>query len=111
MSRNQVSRRQFLAAVGRWFRGLWRRPAAWGLEAIANPLSLSGPRWEKAYRDLWKYDSTFTFQHRTTRTTHSQRLRAFRCQSIGPTMLRRGERLDGNHTTHRWDPARVPKGR
>ena len=35
---------------------------AWGVQAMENPLATYPNRdWEKVYRDLWKYDSSFTF--------------------------------------------------
>lgn len=88
---------------------------AWGLQAVSNPLSIYPDRgWEEAYRDLWKYDSTFTFTC-APNDTHNCLLRAYVRQGvitrIGPTM-RYGEAadLDGNRTTSRWDPRVCQKG-
>ena len=77
---------------------------AWGLEAIDNPLARYPDRdWEKVYRDLWKYDSTFTFLC-APNDTHNCILNAYVrygvVTRIGPTM-RYGEAtdLDGNRAT------------
>ena len=61
---SDVTRREFLEAVAAGGFAAWRpRPRkAWGLDAVANPLAAYPDRdWERVYRDLWKYDSTFTF--------------------------------------------------
>ena len=88
---------------------------AWGLEAIANPLATYPDRgWERTYRDLWKYDSTYTFTC-APNDTHNCLLKAYVRQGvitrIGPTM-RYGEAADlsGHHTTSRWDPRVCQKG-
>lgn len=88
---------------------------AWGLEADANPLASYPNRgWESAYRDLWKYDSKYTFTC-APNDTHNCLLNAFVRQGvitrIGPTM-RYGEAADlaGNKTSSRWDPRVCQKG-
>lgn len=117
MSQKHLSRRAFLAAVGSaGFAGLAASASrAWGLEAVANPLAAYPARdWERAYRDLWEYDSTFTFLC-APNDTHNCILNAYVRSGvvtrIGPTM-RYGEAsdLDGNRTTHRWDPRVCQKG-
>ena len=88
---------------------------AWGLEAIDNPLAAYPDRgWERVYRDLWKYDSTFTFLC-APNDTHNCLLNGYVRSGvvtrIGPTM-RYGEAtdLDGNKASHRWDPRVCQKG-
>lgn len=112
-----VSRRRFLEAVGAaGFGALVASGAkAWGLEAITNPLAVYPERgWEKVYRDLWKYDSTFTFLC-APNDTHNCLLNGFVRDGvvtrIGPTM-RYGEAVDlnGKGTSHRWDPRVCQKG-
>jgi nitrate reductase alpha subunit len=113
----EVSRREFLQAVGAaGFAALAASGTkAWGLEAIANPLAAYPNRdWEKVYRDLWQYDSTFTFLC-APNDTHNCLLKSFVRSGvitrIGPTM-RYGEAtdLEGNQTSHRWDPRLCQKG-
>jgi nitrate reductase alpha subunit len=88
---------------------------AWGLQAISNPLAMYPARdWERTYRDLWAYDSKYTFTC-APNDTHNCILNAFVRHGvitrIGPTM-RYGEATDlsGNRTTHRWDPRVCQKG-
>ncbi len=88
---------------------------AWGLEAVQNPLAAYPDRgWEKVYRDLWKYDSVYTFTC-APNDTHNCILNAYVRNGvvtrIGPSM-RYGEATDllGNSTTHRWDPRVCQKG-
>ncbi len=88
---------------------------AWGLEAVSNPLASYPDRgWERVYRDLWKYDSRFTFLC-APNDTHNCLLHAFVRQGvvtrIGPTM-RYGDATDlaGNRSSHRWDPRICQKG-
>ena len=112
-----VTRREFLEAVSAAGFGALATSAskAWGLEAITNPLASYPDRdWERVYRDLWKYDSKFTFLC-APNDTHNCLLDAYVRSGvitrIGPTM-RYGEAtdLDGNRTTHRWDPRICQKG-
>jgi nitrate reductase alpha subunit len=63
---------------------------AWGLESVSNPLSSYPDRgWERVYRDLWSYDSKFTFLC-APNDTHNCILNAYVRQGIitriGPTM-------------------------
>jgi nitrate reductase alpha subunit len=88
---------------------------AWGLDAVDNPLARYPDRgWEKVYRDLWKFDSSFTFLC-APNDTHNCILNAYVRSGvitrIGPTM-RYGEAtdLDGNRASHRWDPRVCQKG-
>lgn len=114
---NELSRREFLARLGTAGFGALALSAtrAWGLEAITNPLAVYPDRgWERVYRDLWKYDSKFTFLC-APNDTHNCLLYAYVRDGvitrIGPTM-RYGEATDlaGNQTTHRWDPRVCQKG-
>ena len=117
MSPREINRREFLAAASAAGFGALAASAerAWGLEAIGNPLvSYPNRDWEKVYRDLWKYDSTFTFLC-APNDTHNCLLNAYVRSGvitrIGPTM-RYGEAADlyGNRATHRWDPRICQKG-
>lgn len=116
MSR-KVNRRTFLeAAAAAGFGALVSSAGkSWGLDAVENPLAAYPDRdWERVYRDLWKYDSSFTFLC-APNDTHNCLLNAYVRSGvmtrIGPTM-RYGEAadLDGNKTTHRWDPRCCQKG-
>ncbi len=111
------TRRQFLDLVAAAGLGGFALSAdeAWGLQAPSNPLATYPNRdWEKAYRDLFAYDSTYTFTC-APNDTHNCILNAYVRQGvitrIGPTM-RYGEAADlaGNRTTHRWDPRVCQKG-
>lgn len=113
----KVPRREFLAMVSAaGFGGLVASIRdAWGLEAISNPLATYPDRgWERVYRDLWHYDSKYTFLC-APNDTHNCLLHAYVRQGvvtrIGPSM-RYGEATDlnGNRTTHRWDPRVCQKG-
>ena len=114
---SEVTRRAFLEAVAAGgFAGLAASARkAWGLDAIANPLAAYPDRdWERVYRDLWKYDSKYTFLC-APNDTHNCLLNAYVRSGvitrIGPTM-RYGEATDlaGNAVTHRWDPRCCQKG-
>ena len=114
---NKVTRRAFLdAAAAAGFGALVSSAGkSWGLDTVANPLAAYPNRdWERTYRDLWKYDSSFTFLC-APNDTHNCLLNAYVRSGvmtrIGPTM-RYGEAadLDGNKTTHRWDPRCCQKG-
>jgi nitrate reductase alpha subunit len=111
------SRRQFLETVGAAGFGAFVASAtrAWGLDAVSNPLAAYPDRgWERVYRDLWKYDSTFTFLC-APNDTHNCILNAYVRDGvvtrIGPTM-KYGQAVDlaGNGTSHRWDPRVCQKG-
>ena len=117
MTPREISRREFLEAAAAAGFGAFVASAtkAWGLDAPSNPLATYPDRgWERAYRDLWKSDSTFTFLC-APNDTHNCLLTAFVRSGvitrIGPTM-RYGEAqdLDGNRASHRWDPRVCQKG-
>ena len=112
-----VDRRDFLALMSAaGFGGLAASVGeAWGLEAIKNPLATYPDRgWERVYRDLWKYDSVFTFTC-APNDTHNCILNAYVRNGvvvrIGPSM-KYGQATDllGNRVTHRWDPRICQKG-
>ncbi|HOG28346.1 MAG TPA: hypothetical protein PLT35_03625, partial [Vicinamibacterales bacterium] len=113
----QIPRRDFFGMVAAAGLGslLASTVDAWGLDQVSNPLATYPDRgWERVYRDLWKYDSTFTFTC-APNDTHNCILNAYVRNGvvvrIGPTM-RYGEAADlaGNTTTHRWDPRVCQKG-
>jgi nitrate reductase / nitrite oxidoreductase, alpha subunit len=113
----QPTRRQFLDLVTAAGLGGFALSAdeAWGLQAPSNPLATYPHRdWEKAYRDLFAYDSAYTFTC-APNDTHNCILNAYVRSGvitrIGPTM-KYGEASDlaGNKTTHRWDPRVCQKG-
>ena len=115
--KNEISRREFMARISAAGFGalVASTTNAWGLEAITNPLAVYPNRdWEKVYRDLWKYDSRYTFTC-APNDTHNCLLNAHVRQGvitrIGPTM-KYGEATDlfGNGTSHRWDPRVCQKG-
>jgi nitrate reductase alpha subunit len=118
MSRHELNRREFLATAAQAGFATFVASAttAWALQdPITNPLAVyPGRGWEQAYRDLWQYDSTFTFVC-APNDTHNCLLRAYVRQGVvtrlGPTM-QYGEAtdLDGNRPTHRWDPRVCQKG-
>ena len=88
---------------------------AWGVQALENPLAAYPNRdWEKVYRDLWKYDSSFTFLC-APNDTHNCILNAFTRDGvvtrIGPTM-KYGEATDlyGSESLAPLGPARLPEG-
>ncbi len=117
MSKKGLNRREFLEAAAAAGFGSFVASAtrAWGLTSVDNPLAFYPQRdWEHAYRDLWKYDSTFTFLC-APNDTHNCILNAYVRSGvitrIGPTM-RYGEAtdLDGNRASHRWDPRVCQKG-
>jgi nitrate reductase alpha subunit len=112
-----MTRREFLEALRAAGFGALAMSAtrAFGLDAVENPLARYPDRgWEATYRDLWKYDSTFTFLC-APNDTHNCILNAFvRSGSIlriGPTM-RYGEATDlyGTRSSARWDPRVCQKG-
>jgi len=118
MKPNELNRREFLAAASRagFAAFVTSATAAWALEdQIQNPLALYPDRgWEQAYRDLWQYDSTFTFVC-APNDTHNCLLKAFVRQGVvtrlGPTMgYGQATDLYGNRPTHRWDPRVCQKG-
>jgi nitrate reductase alpha subunit len=117
MTERNISRRDFLESLAAAGFGALAASAtnAWGLEAITNPLAAYPDRgWERVYRDLWKFDSKYTFLC-APNDTHNCLLHGFVRSGvitrIGPTM-RYGEAtdLEGNRASHRWDPRICQKG-
>jgi nitrate reductase alpha subunit len=117
MMKKDLARREFLAAISAAGMGAFVASTkdAWGLEAVSNPLAAYPDRgWERAYRDLWKYDSKYTFTC-APNDTHNCILNAYVRQGvivrIGPTM-RYGEAvsLDNSRASSRWDPRVCQKG-
>ncbi|HEU5322151.1 MAG TPA: twin-arginine translocation signal domain-containing protein, partial [Methylomirabilota bacterium] len=111
------SRRDFLKAATASGFGAFVASAvpAWGLDAPDNPLARYPDRdWERAYRDLWAYDSTFTFLC-APNDTHNCILNAYVRNGVivrtGPTMKYglAGD-LYGHKASHRWDPRICQKG-
>ncbi|MGH9603886.1 MAG: molybdopterin-dependent oxidoreductase, partial [Terriglobales bacterium] len=88
---------------------------AWLLDTIENPLAQYPDRdWEKTYRDLFKVDDSFVFLC-APNDTHNCLLRAYVRNGvvtrIGPTMgYGQATDLQGNKTSHRWDPRCCQKG-
>ena len=117
MSPKGIDRRQFLQAAQLAGFGalIASASSAWGLQAPSNPLASYPDRsWEKVYRDLFKYDSTFHFLC-APNDTHNCLIKSFVRSGVvtrlGPSM-RYGEATDlqGNQVTHRWDPRICQKG-
>ena len=115
--KKEITRREFMARISAAGFGalVASTTNASGLEAITNPLAIYPNRdWERVYRDLWKYDSRYTFTC-APNDTHNCLLNAHVRQGvitrIGPTM-KYGEAKDlsGNGTSHRWDPRVCQKG-
>jgi nitrate reductase alpha subunit len=115
--KRKVGRREFLEMLGATGLGalVASTSGAWGLDAVTNPLAHYPDRgWERTYRDLWKYDSKYTFLC-APNDTHNCMINAYVRQGVitrlGPTM-KYGEATDlnGNKTTHRWDPRICQKG-
>ena len=115
--KKELSRRDFLkmASTAGFGALIISSTKAWGLDAITNPLAVYPDRgWEAVYRDLWKYDSKYTFlcaPNDTHNCILNAHVRNGVVTRIGPTM-RYGEAKDlaGNGTTHRWDPRVCQKG-
>jgi nitrate reductase / nitrite oxidoreductase, alpha subunit len=115
--RKGLTRREFLegAAAAGFGAFVASATGAWALDALENPLAAYPDRgWEHTYRDLWKYDSTFTFlcaPNDTHNCILNGYVRSGVITRIGPTM-RYGEAvdLDGNRASHRWDPRVCQKG-
>ena len=88
---------------------------AWALDDLSNPLAHYPSRdWEKVYRDLFKVDDSFVFLC-APNDTHNCLLRAYVRNGvvtrIGPTMgYGEATDLQGNKTSHRWDPRCCQKG-
>jgi nitrate reductase alpha subunit len=112
-----MERRKFLhAASAMGFSALVSGAArAWGLDDFSNPLAHYPDRdWEKTYRDLFKVDDSFIFLC-APNDTHNCLLRAYVRNGvvtrIGPSMgYGQATDLQGNKTSHRWDPRCCQKG-
>jgi nitrate reductase alpha subunit len=117
MTDKNQTRREFLARAGAAGFGAFLASTrdAWGLDRIDNPLAAYPNRgWERAYRDLWRYDSTFTFTC-APNDTHNCILNAYVRDGvitrIGPTMkYGQATDLDGRRSSSRWDPRICQKG-
>ena len=90
--KKELTRREFLARMSAAGFGVFILSStnALGLEGITNPLAVYPDRdWEKAYRDLWRYDSKYTFTC-APNDTHNCLLNAYVRDGvvtpIGPTM-------------------------
>ncbi|MBI5505714.1 MAG: molybdopterin-dependent oxidoreductase [Deltaproteobacteria bacterium] len=114
---DKQTRREFLQMAAKAGFGAFVLSATkgWALEAIENPLAAYPSRdWEKAYRDLWHYDSKFHFlcaPNDTHNCLLSAYVRSGVVTRVGPSM-RYGEAvdLDGAGASHRWDPRVCQKG-
>lgn len=115
--KKELSRRDFLQTVAAAGFGALAASAAnaWELGAVTNPLAVYPDRgWERVYRDLWKYDSKYTFTC-APNDTHNCLLNAYVRQGvitrIGPTMkYGQAKDLNGKGATNRWDPRVCQKG-
>ncbi|MDX2045112.1 MAG: molybdopterin-dependent oxidoreductase [Acidobacteriota bacterium] len=115
--KKELSRRDFLQTVAAAGFGALAASAAnaWELQAVTNPLAVYPDRgWERVYRDLWKYDSKYTFTC-APNDTHNCLLNAYVRQGvitrIGPTMkYGQAKDLAGKGATNRWDPRVCQKG-
>lgn len=88
---------------------------AWAVDRVENPLR-NYPRrdWERAYRDLWQYDSSFVFTC-APNDTHNCHLKAHLKNGVVVRIMptyRYGEARDlqGNQSSSRWDPRCCNKG-
>src|SRR3972149_9157993 len=113
----EINRREFLEMMSAAGFSALRLSVTdpWAAKAIENPLAQYPNRdWEKVYRGLWKYDSTFTFLC-APNGTHNCILNAYVRSGvitrIGPTM-KYGQATDlyGNAASPRWDPRICQKG-
>ena len=114
-----ITRRKFLQGISAAGFGAFAMSAldAWGIgEEVGNPLEHYPNRdWEKSYRDLFRYDSVYTFTC-APNDTHNCILKAYVRNGvvtrIGPSM-KYGEATDADGkriTSHRWDPRVCQKG-
>jgi nitrate reductase alpha subunit len=112
-----MDRRKFIRAAttmgfGAMLAGASR---AWNLDDLSNPLAHYPNRdWEKVYRDLFQVDGTFMFLC-APNDTHNCLLKAHVRNGvvtrIGPSMgYGLATDLQGNKTSHRWDPRCCQKG-
>jgi nitrate reductase alpha subunit len=118
-----LSRRKFLARMGI---GLGAGAATIATNALGGfgflePLRIDNPLlaypnrdWERVYRDLYAYDSTFTFTC-APNDTHNCILQAYVRSGVivrvGPTFgYGAAKDLTGGRASHRWDPRCCQKG-
>lgn len=114
-----LTRRQFLKASGAAVTLLALGEPSLGLlkyaEGIENPLAHYPNRdWEKVYRDIYRYDSSFTFVC-SPNDTHACRLRAFVRNGIVVRIEQaydadKVKDLDGNKICANWNPRGCLKG-
>ena len=118
-----LSRRSFLQAAGGAGAGvLFSQTSALAeLFGFMKPMDITTPLakypnrgWEKTYRDLYQYDSTFHFLC-APNDTHNCLLTAYVKNDvvvrIGPSFgFGQAKDLDGNQASHRWDPRCCNKG-
>lgn len=118
-----ISRRSFLklASIGGAGVVLTQCSKSSGLFTLMTPFDHDNPLsgypnrdWEKLYRDLFKYDSTFHFlcapndTHNCLLTTYVKNGVAVR---VGPSFgFGKATDIYGNKTSHRWDPRCCEKG-
>ena len=117
-----ISRRRFLfqmAATGA--SAAWLSHSAMAATQLLTPVAIDNPLsqypnrdWEKAYRDLYHYDSSFTFLC-APNDTHNCLLRGFVKNGvvtrIAPTYgYHQATDLEGNGASQRWDPRCCQKG-
>ncbi|MBX3128140.1 MAG: molybdopterin-dependent oxidoreductase [Polyangiaceae bacterium] len=122
MSSGRMRRRSFLAlgAAGAGLAASTVAQRGWTF-GFLEPLQVDNPLaqypnrgWEDVYRDLYAYDSTFTFTC-APNDTHNCLLTAYvragTVVRIGPT-FGYGEAMDlgGGRASHRWDPRCCQKG-
>ncbi len=115
----EVSRRSFLQlASGLGFGAMVSGPLGSWMTPLAgqdSPLEKYAHRdWEKVYRDLFRYDSSFTFLCNPN-DTHNCFLRAYVKNGVihrlGPTYgYGKATDLYGNRASLRWDPRCCQKG-
>ena len=117
-----ISRRRFLfqmAATGA--SAAWLSHSATAATQLLTPVAIDNPLsqypnrdWEKVYRDLYHYDSSFTFLC-APNDTHNCLLRGFVKNGvvtrIAPTYgYHQATDLEGNGASQRWDPRCCQKG-
>ncbi|MEK6661946.1 MAG: molybdopterin oxidoreductase, partial [candidate division NC10 bacterium] len=116
----ELTRRNFLAISGLGSALALLPKEAWALQSlepikVENPLAHYPARdWETVYRDIWRYDSKFTFLC-APNDTHNCLLEAYVRNGvivrIEPTYgYGKATDLYGNRATHRWEPRVCQKG-
>jgi nitrate reductase alpha subunit len=118
----RLRRRSFLSLAGAAGLGsalttadLFAAYAYLGPVSVRNPLAAYPDRdWERIYRDIFRHDKTFVFMC-CPNDTHNCLLNAFVKNDIvvrvEPTYgYGKARDLDGNRSSHRWDPRCCQKG-